>query len=359
MADYNIQDFGLRLKQARVRAKLSMEALAKMMGGNVTKQAISKYEKGQMAPSSSVLIALANALNSTLDYFFRPITPEMQNLEVSFRKKSSIGVKDAATLKINIQDDIERFLEIEAILGESKTAPRIIESIGTLSNASQMVEQAISIRKAWKLGNMPITNIQETLESNGIKVIFIEGPSGFDGVSGKVNDNNLIMVLNTKVDMVERRRFTALHELAHLLFNEFFDVSLSKHEHEKLCDAFANEMLIPSEVLRDIFDGKKRISFEELIYVQKLYGISIKAITYKLQNMGIMSEKRYRSFNIKINSDPEFKEKVNRSRFEEKKTHRFEAMVYGALASELITESKAASLLHVPLDTIHKNLTLV
>lgn len=359
MADYNLQDFGLRLKQARVRAKLSLEALAQKMDGNITKQAISKYEKGQMAPSSPVLIALANALDSTLDYFFRPVTPEIQNLEVSFRKKSSIGAKDVAALKVNIQDDIERFLEIESILGEGKTVPTYIENKGSLSNAEQMIQLATTIRKAWKLGSMPITNIQETLESNGIKVIFSEGPNGFDGVSGKVNKNNLIMVLNTNVDMIERQRFTAMHELAHLLFNEHFDASLSKHEQEKLCDAFANEMLMPSEVLRDLFDGKKKISFEELVYVQKLYGISIMAITHKLHDMDIVSEKRYKSFNIRLNMYPEFKEKVSQSRFEEIKTPRFEAMVYGALASELITESKAASLLRIPLETVRKNLTLV
>lgn len=358
MADYKLQDFGLRLKQARVRAKLSLEALAQKVDGIVTKQAISKYEKGQSMPSSAVLIALAKALDSSLDYFFRPMSPDLQNLEVSFRKKSSIGVKEINALKVNIQDDIERFLEIESILGEKKSA-LISECHETLSSSEQMEKQAIKLREKWNIGQAPIINIQDTLETNGVKVIFSEGPSGFDGVSGRVNNDNLIMVLNTKVDMVERQRFTALHELAHLLFNDCFDSSLSPLEKEKLCHAFANEMLIPGKVLRHFFQDKKKISVEELVYLQQQYGVSIDAIMHKLLDLDIISEKRYRTYNIKKNMTPGFKDKVEKSRFEELKTPRFEAMVYGALASELITESKAASLLRQPLDFVRQNLTLL
>ncbi len=359
MADFKLQDFGLRLKQARVRAKLSLEALAKKMDGSVSKQAISKYEKGQMAPSSSTLIKLATALGTDINYFFRPITPDLQNLEVSFRKKSNINAKDVAALKIDIQDDIERFLEIEEILGKNEKKPFIINNDETISSVQQMEELAIKLRKKWNLGLSPILNIQDTLESNGIKVIFCKGPVGFDGVSGVVNHDRLIMVLNTEVDMIERQRFTALHELAHLLFNTHFDESLTKNEQEKLCHAFANEMLVPSEILRKIFGDKKHISLEELFFAQQQYGISIDAIMHKLKELEIVSEKRYRDFNIRKNQSPGFRDKIEQSRFEEIKTPRFETMVYGALADGLITESKAASLLKVPLETVHENLTLV
>lgn len=359
MADYTLNDFAHRLKQARVRAKLSLEALSQKMDGTITKQAISKYEKGLMAPSSSSLIALAKALDTSLDFFFRPLSPDLQNLEVSFRKKSNIGVKEIESLKVTIQDDIERFLEIESIIGKDDNKPKPITEGIVLSNHNDMVEQAKRLRREWNLGHMPISNIQDMLESNGVKVVFFDGPDGFDGVSGVVNRDNFIMVLNTKVDMVERKRFTAMHELAHLLFNKFFDRSLSKLDQEKMCHAFANEMLIPGEVLKDAFEGKKKISFEELVYFQELYGISIDAIVHKLNDMGIFSDSRYRSYSIRKNTDSEFKTEVEKSRFKEIQTPRFEAMVYGALASELISESKAASLLDKPVEIIHKTLTLV
>ena len=71
-----------------------------------------------MMPSSTILIALADALRVELDYFFRPFAFDVQEMKVSFRKKASVGRKDIEALKVNIQDEIERYLEIEEILGD-------------------------------------------------------------------------------------------------------------------------------------------------------------------------------------------------------------------------------------------------
>lgn len=57
--------FAKRLRQARVKEKISMEALSRLLNGLVSKQAISKYETAKMMPSSTILIALADALHMT------------------------------------------------------------------------------------------------------------------------------------------------------------------------------------------------------------------------------------------------------------------------------------------------------
>ena len=54
--------FGQRLRAARKMAGLSMEDLAGKLGGMVTKQAIGKYETGQMMPSPEVLAKLVEVL---------------------------------------------------------------------------------------------------------------------------------------------------------------------------------------------------------------------------------------------------------------------------------------------------------
>ena len=66
-----INEFGIRLHSARKMAGMSMDALALKAGAVVSKQAISKYEKGLINPGSEVLLALAGALNVKADYFFR------------------------------------------------------------------------------------------------------------------------------------------------------------------------------------------------------------------------------------------------------------------------------------------------
>ena len=65
------QVFSQRLKSARMMRGLSMDDLRLKMGNMISRQAISKYEKGLMMPESTVLIAIANALGVSVDYFFR------------------------------------------------------------------------------------------------------------------------------------------------------------------------------------------------------------------------------------------------------------------------------------------------
>ena len=59
---------GRRLKVARAAAGLSLRDLEARIGGRVTAQAISKYERDESVPGSGVLIALADALHVSVDH---------------------------------------------------------------------------------------------------------------------------------------------------------------------------------------------------------------------------------------------------------------------------------------------------
>ena len=122
-----LEIFAKRLQQARIKAKLSMEKLSTLMSEKadvkVTKQAISKYEKALMMPSSTVQIAMAEILNVDHEYFHRPFRFNIDDLNISFRKKADTTVGDQRALEIQIQDQVERYLEIEDIL---RIKPRTI-----------------------------------------------------------------------------------------------------------------------------------------------------------------------------------------------------------------------------------------
>lgn len=351
--------FAKRLNQARKREKLSMEDLCSKMDCAVTKQAISKYEKAQMMPSSSILIELAKVLKVNLDFFFRPFEVNDQTFEVSFRKKSKMSNKDVEALKAQIQDEAERYLEVEQILGETENKPLISFKEGVLSTAEDMVRCAKKIRAEWELGTDNIANVQEMLECHGIIVIYTTGPGEFFGVSGYVNNNRPVIILNSLQPHVERRRLTALHELCHLLFNQHFDSALTNHQKENLCNSFANELLLPSEVLISRFKGCSIIAMDELKSLASIYGISIDAIIHKLKDLEIINEQRYRWINIRKNQDPYLKKLIERSVYEEKTIDHFGPMVYTALARDLITTSKAASLLNTSVDEVLNNYKVI
>jgi transcriptional regulator with XRE-family HTH domain len=92
-----INNFGERLNSARKMAGMSMEALAQKAEAIVSKQAISKYEKGKINPSSEVLLALAKALDVKVDYFFRSATIAIAGIE--FRKRSRLTKKEEERIK--------------------------------------------------------------------------------------------------------------------------------------------------------------------------------------------------------------------------------------------------------------------
>ena len=353
-----LETFAKRLKQARVLKKISMDQLVQLIGGLVSKQAISKYESALMKPNSSVIVALSAALDVEPDYFFRPFNFDVDHFNVSFRKKSNTGAKDVNALKVQIQDQVERYLEIEELLG--KEEGRICKIEGEeLSTPEQMCKLAMDLRERWTLGKDAIANVQDMLESKGIKVISAEAPAGFDGVSGIVNGKYYIVVLNKNQSHVERRRFTGMHELGHLLYNDRFAQNLTQREKEKLCDSFASEMLLPGEMLSQIFKPGEKISTSELKQLQMIYGISVDAIMHKLNDLGIVGDSKYKTFCICKGKDKGLRDFVESSCYKENMTNKFETMVYAAAAKDLISISKAASLLHSSVGTIRKNLNVI
>ena len=105
--------FANRLKQARIMQGFSMEQLCKKLDNIITRQSVSKYETGKMMPDSTTLISLSNALRVSVDYFFRPLTITIDNVE--FRKGSHLSAKQIDSIKEIVKDKLERYFEIESI----------------------------------------------------------------------------------------------------------------------------------------------------------------------------------------------------------------------------------------------------
>ena len=343
--------FAQRLKNARVMKGYSMDELVAAMGNSLSKMAISKYEKCQLSPSSTVLISLSKALGQPVDYFFRPFTMQIESIK--FRKhRFKISVKQEESIKQNISDMFERYITIEEICNAS--VKFISPFKKPVSSAEQVKEAVLKLRDFWNIGSDGIINVIDLLEEHGIKVMEIDAPESFEGLSSIVNDLYPVIVLNKSFPS-ERKRFTALHELGHLILN--FDGSVSEKDEETLCNLFANEMLILESMFRRIIgDSRREITYPELRAVQIHFGISCDALMYKAKTCGIISEPRYKSYCIQKNRNSAFKERIEQSYYPQEESNRFNRLVYNALSNELITISKAASLLHTSVEKVQEDL---
>jgi len=186
------------------------------------------------------------------------------------------------------------------------------------------------------------------LEENNIKIILLETKDGFDGMQTWVNEKDFpVIALNvSKLNSSDRKRFTALHELGHLILPlDNVDEKLA----EKYCHRFAGAMLFPKEeVIKEFGTTRKKISIQELGLVKKQFGISIQAMIYRLKEIKVISE-HYMKYYFKYIGEMGWKI-VEPYPFEGKeKSDRFIQLVYRALFEDIISISKAASFTNLKL----------
>ena len=99
-----------RIRRARISRGLSLDDVAKKMG-DITKQALSKFESGKMTPNSARILKLARALEVKPEYFFRKETVSLAPLE--FRKLAKMPLYRQAQVSELMHDHLERYLSLE------------------------------------------------------------------------------------------------------------------------------------------------------------------------------------------------------------------------------------------------------
>ena len=123
----------------------------------------------------------------------------------------------------------------------------------------------------------------------------VQNIDDFDGLSARVGDFHVIVI--NKSLSTDRIRFTAAHELAHILC-EF----PKKYQKEKLCHAFAGAFLLPKAILeRELMKNREQITLWELEKIKQIYGISIQAIVKRAHMLGIVSDFFFRNFQVILN----------------------------------------------------------
>ncbi|MFM8358457.1 MAG: helix-turn-helix domain-containing protein, partial [Verrucomicrobiota bacterium] len=194
---------------------LSLRELSEKIGGAVTYAALSKYEHGAMQPSSSVLIALSQALSQSPDFFFRPFRLELS--AVMFRKKSVLGSTAEKALLERARDHFERYQEIEELVGDVRryVPPFPGECVSTQAHAEELAKK---LREKWRLGMDPLPNVQELLEENGIKVFELQPEDRhFDGLTADTRTGPVVVLASWLRQNLPRMRLTEVHELAHIV----------------------------------------------------------------------------------------------------------------------------------------------
>ena len=331
-----------RLRRARILKGLSLQQVADQLG-DITKQALSKYEQGKDAPNSTRLTRLAEVLDVQPEFFFRPDNVALG--DVDFRKHSSLAKREQEAIKERVREHVERYLAIERCFESERLAPCFAKwnqnySVFTSEDAERA---AAELRQDWKLGTNPISNLTEELEERGVKVLHIDAHEKFDGLCALVNGAKDAVIVSNSERPGDRQRFNLAHELGHLVMKLPEDIHNTRQE-ESLCHRFAGALLFPEAQVREVFGNtRSKVLFHEFKLAKEEWGISMMAILRRLFDLNIISENYYR------NTSRFWSMKGWRSsepvKFGRERSYRMEQLVCRGLAEDLVTPSRAAEIL--------------
>jgi transcriptional regulator with XRE-family HTH domain len=332
---------GDRLRLARVKAGLSLRALAQYV--EVSPMAISKYERGLMVPGSAMLVKMANVLNVKLDYFFRSTTITLSS--PSYRRRQSLSAKRQKMIMGEVQDWLERYLEVESLFFEEPPGFQMPEGfpqrIFSISEAESVAE---GLRQAWGLGEDPIENLSEVLEEHDLKVGLVEGGEGFDALTLWFDHAKWPVIALKRGIPGDRQRFSLAHELAHNLL-----ICDGPFKPERAADRFAGALLVPAKAARwELGSQRHHLNYVELHSLKHKYGMSMQAWIYRAKDLNIITEY------VAIRHFQEFRQKGWHleewgDQLPPEEPGRMKRLIMQALAENQISRSRAGELLGEPL----------
>jgi Zn-dependent peptidase ImmA (M78 family)/DNA-binding XRE family transcriptional regulator len=347
-------NIGEKIKQLRLEKSYSLQQLADLAG--LSKPAIQQYEDNTINPSNKALQAIARVLGVGLWSFF---ANKKTNLELAdFRLGDTLSDvdKERKIIHRDIVDNSQSYIELEGILNEKIVFDNPIADL-IINNYDDVEKAVIKLRKKWKLNDNPIDDVTGFLENKGIKIITVDRPTQSPGLCGRIKDGEQlipIIIININQEHtreVTRKRFTILHELAHLVL--ILGDTVDKQLAEKLCNRFASAFLLPDAALKEYL-GKDRttISLEELKIIKQVYGISIQGIIYRAHNVGLISWEQCEKWGNQYETWRASEASLGNYSKSDETPSRFRRLLTKALAEKKISREKAAELLNMKIDEV-------
>lgn len=276
-----------RVELVRLRLGLTKIGFANALG--VDRKTIQRFEAGTHELSSKCIETLVELSGYPKEFFAKDKFDYPDPMAVSFRSLRSLTatLRNAALAAGALAFELDDWIEARFELPE--------HSLPRLNNPTP-ADAALALRACWGIGERPIGNMINMMESHGVRVFSLsEETRQLDAYSFWRNDRPYVFLNMMKTP--EHTRFDAAHELGHLALHQHGGPSHRSAEDE--ANAFASAFLMPPadlrarlpvvRGLRDLLDGKKR------------WRVSTAALAYTLHKQGVISDWHYRGYCIELN----------------------------------------------------------
>jgi Zn-dependent peptidase ImmA (M78 family)/transcriptional regulator with XRE-family HTH domain len=243
------QVLGERVRAARVAAALNQEDLASRIG--LERTALVKIEAGSRRISAMELFRLVDTLGVPTSYFV-----EQPHAAAVSRRTALVDDPDQAdrarwrldTALDAHARDVEQLVGYGLLANPDHRLPR--SAVTSAEDASQLARAA---RTSGAFGDDPVGPLADSCEVFGLYLLVVDQDT--DGASVLLDGPGGVgaAVIGGRREP-GRRRWTAAHELGHHLMGDEYHADVGVHssrdDREKLIDAFASELLLPTNGLR-------------------------------------------------------------------------------------------------------------
>jgi len=328
---------------------------------NVTRQTIAAWEKEEREPTVAQLMRIAQALNIGIDLLIGQSQFNFSLAETDLLFRADQPSELTTHLRASLSQKASNYGFIEKLVKEVPTLP---EMRPIKEYAPDFVEDvAREIRDWLGVGEIsPLGDVFAMLESKGLKVILHPLPLEVSGFSAYNEESGATIFVNSS-HCPERKFFTSLHELAHLIFHrQEYRIAREKIKgtdpRESTANHFSGAVSLPPEVLkREIGAYKDRwIPEPLLIDIKKRYAVSMRTVLYRAAQTGLISKKQ-QGQQIGTLTKKYGKDKEPFDLPEPNHLNRLERLVYQALINEEITTSRAAEILGKPFIEVRESLS--
>lgn len=280
-----------RLTQARQLAGMTKKDIAAELG--VTPAAVGQYETGVTRPRPDVLLCLADVLGVPVAFFAtgRPhALLDASGIHFQSLRSTRVYQRDKAVAFASQMWELTHALERRVQL-PLVDLPGF--SGGEVTVTDEMprdpVRAAQTLRGCWGLGSGPIPHLVRLLESRGIVVGMLPFERGeatrIAAFSTSRLPRPLIVLTPDRADDVYWYRFSAAHELGHLILHS--DTAPGDVRHEREADAFAAEFLTPRASIAPALPAQ--VDFTVLARLQTAWGVSVTSLLYRCRELGLCS----------------------------------------------------------------------
>jgi Zn-dependent peptidase ImmA (M78 family)/antitoxin (DNA-binding transcriptional repressor) of toxin-antitoxin stability system/DNA-binding XRE family transcriptional regulator len=288
---------GERARSARERSGLTQRDVES--AAEVSQSMIHRIESGKRTTASlEEFDRLAQAIGIGLEELLYGSAVEARVL-ASARASGSMDTAVRSAMRQGVEllmlDD-RLDAAVAGLRQEPHRLPLEIPDSGSVQERAQFAAQ--SVRNALRLGDAPITDLAEIIETlTGADVGTAPLPEGVSGICVTDPERATSIILIDSTHVAERQRFSLAHELGHLLFGNSTHVDATATDRtpqEILCDEFARNLIIPPSGVRSWLAASQGAAAEQEIderamaLLARHFGASPEATRIQLDRMGFL-----------------------------------------------------------------------